>query len=93
MLDTIDAAMILWAFGCVQIAGLVTAWIARISEGSATQLLFQRLFLLFLLANGLATMYAMQMGAGYWLSSAATLGVMVLAAVCDFRQADRAFTI
>jgi len=38
-------------------------------------------------------MLAVRIGPGLWLSSAATLGVMIVAAVCDFRQSDRAFTI
>ena len=32
-------------------------------------------------------------GRRYWLLSSATLGAMTLAAVCDFQNADRAFTM
>jgi hypothetical protein len=39
-----------------------------------------------LLASGVATIIAPGIGGVYWLISSATLGVMVVMAVCDFRQ-------
>jgi hypothetical protein len=89
----LDAAVALWLFAAVQALGLVAAFLARVAEASALAPWFQRLFLVTLLATGVATMFAPQLGGGYWLLSAATLGVMVLVAVCDFRQDQRAFTL
>jgi len=93
VMDHFDTTALLWGFGAVQALGLATAWLARVSEGSHFQPWFQRLFLLSLLVTGAATMFAPEVGGGYWLLTAATLGLMILVAVCDFRQTDRAFTM
>jgi hypothetical protein len=88
-----DAAVGLWLFAGIQGLGLVAALLSRVAEGSSLAPWFQWLFLVTLLATGIATMFAPQIGGGYWLLSAATLGVMVLVAVCDFRQDQRAFML
>ncbi|HJS09104.1 MAG TPA: hypothetical protein VJ809_15650 [Pirellulales bacterium] len=92
-MDHFDSTAILWCFGAVQALGLSSAWLARVSEGSLLQPWFQRLFLLSLLASGVATIVAPGFGGVYWLISSATLGTMVVMAVCDFRQERQAFTI
>jgi hypothetical protein len=92
-MDHMDTTALLWSFGAIQAIGLITAWLARISEGSYLQPWFQRLFLLSLLVTGAATMFAPEAGGGYWLLTAATFGLMILMAVCDFRQTDRAFSV
>jgi hypothetical protein len=46
-----------------------------------------------LLACGVATLVAPTIGGVYWLISAATLGAMVVMAVCDFRHEQRVFRI
>jgi hypothetical protein len=92
-MDHFDSTMILWCFGAVQALGLASAWLSRVSEGSPLEPWFQRLFLLSLLASGVATIIAPGIGGVYWLISSATLGAMVVMAVCDFRQEQRPFTI
>ena len=92
-MDHFDSTAVLWTFGAVQALGLASAWLSRVSEGSLLTPWFQRLFLLSLLLSGAATIVAPGMGGVYWLISSATLGTMVVMAVCDFRQEDRAFTI
>jgi hypothetical protein len=92
-MDHLDSTAIFWCFGAVQALGLASAWLSRVSEGSVLAPWFQRLFLLSLLASGIATLIAPAIGGVYWLISAATLGAMVVMAVCDFRQERQAFTI
>ena len=93
MMDHFDSTAMFWCFGAVQALGLITAWLSRVSEGSLLQPWFQRLFVLSLLATGVATIIAPGIGGVYWLISSATLGTMVVMAVCDFRQERKAFTI
>ncbi len=82
-----------WILGGVQIFGFVSAWLARLSEGSGHQAKCQGLFLLGLVLMGALTMAA---AAGlqptYWLAPAFTLAVMILVVICDFRNADRSTT-
>ena len=92
-MDHLDSTAILWCFGAVQALGLASAWLSRVSQGSLLAPWFQRLFLLSLLLSGLATLIAPAIGGVYWLISAATLGAMVVMAVCDFRQERQAFTM
>jgi len=70
--------------GLIQIVGLASAWLARLSEGSRRQASCQRLFVGCLAVIGLLTMGLLALGARYWLASGATFGVMVLAAIWDF---------
>jgi hypothetical protein len=79
--------------GClvgVLLLGLVSAAVARLSEGSRCQGPGQWTFLAFLALVGGVTVGAIAQGSGYWLPSGATLSVMVLGAVCDFRGSLRA---
>lgn len=89
----LDSNALVWWFTAIQITCFLTAWLARLSEGAACQVWIQRLFLVCLVANGIATIGAPQIGAGYWLISAANLGGTILIAVWDFRHRDRAFGI
>ena len=73
-----------WFLGLIPIAGLLSAWLARLSEGSSRQAWCQRLFVACLAIVGLLTMAFVALGARYWLASGATLSVMILAAVWDF---------
>lgn len=73
-----------WFLGLIPIAGLLCAWLARLSEGSCRQAWCQRLFVACLAIVGLLTMAFVALGARYWLASGATLSVMILAAVWDF---------
>ena len=92
-MDHFDSTALVWAFALLQVLGILTAWFARVTEGSCMQAFCQRVFLLTLLVIGIATMWAWGAGGGYWLLSSATLGLMTLAAVCDFEHNNRAFTM
>jgi hypothetical protein len=68
----------------IQIAGLASAWLARMSEGSPHQAPCQWLFCALLAVVGATAMFSIALGTG-WLASGGTLSVMVLAAIWDFR--------
>jgi hypothetical protein len=80
----LEISFLPWFLSAIQIAGLISAWLARLSEGSPRQAWCQRLFVGCLAVMGLVTMTFVAVGARYWLASGATLSVMVLAAVWDF---------
>jgi hypothetical protein len=73
----------------LQVLGLVSAWVARMSEGSSRQTASQRVFLACLALVGTATIIALAIGPGCWLTSATTLSIMILTAICDFRPSRR----
>ena len=86
----LETSFALWIFSFLQIAGLFSAWMARLSEGSPNQ---ASCYLLFFVSFGLIGLTALATAAlapGYWLLSAATMCVMVLAAVWDVRSPARA---
>ena len=76
----------LWIWVGLQFVGISSAWIARLSEGSAHQTRCQWLFLISLFLIGLATIAALWQRPGYWLGLAITLASMILVAICDFRR-------
>jgi hypothetical protein len=89
----LEASLLLWGLGSIQIVGLISAWLARFSEGSRRQSCCHRLFLGCLGLIGLTTMATLALGPKYWLPSGMTLSVMVLGAVWDFRPEARARTL
>ena len=79
-----EASNIVFLFGVIQAAGLTSAWLARLSEGSSHQAPCHWLFFGLLAAVGGTVMVSIALGTG-WLVAGATLAVMVLAAIWDFR--------
>jgi len=79
-----------WVLGSLQVLGLLTAWMARVSEGSRWQSLFQHVFLGGLILMGGASVVSLDLGSGCWLTCGTTLSLMVLMATCDFRRCQRA---
>ncbi len=84
-----ETSIIIWSLGIVQIAGLISAWLARLSEGSRSQRPCQWLFLTCLGLMGVMTMFSIALGLRYWLACGTTLSVMVLGAIWDFRAEAR----
>jgi hypothetical protein len=80
----LETSFFAWLLGLIQIAGLLSAWLARLSEGSARQAWCQRLFVGCLALVGLSTMIVVALGARHWVASGATLSAMILAAIWDF---------
>jgi hypothetical protein len=79
----LETSFFAWFLGLIQVAGLASAWLARLNEGSARQAWWHRLFVGCLGLVGLSTMVFVVFGARYWLVSGATLSAMILAAVWD----------
>lgn len=77
-----------WALVAIQILGIISAGVARLSEGSRRQTCCQRFFFALLLLVGLATVVAVTLGPACWLISSSTLSLMVLTVTCDFRRPD-----
>jgi hypothetical protein len=91
-MNGIESPSAVWLLISVQAIGLVSAWLARVSEGSSHQALSHSFFLVCLAIVGLAAVAGLAIGPGYWLMAATTLATMILIAVCDFR-ADRGVAI
>jgi hypothetical protein len=85
----LEAPFLVWTFGFIQIAGLASAWLARLSEGSPRQASCQWLFLGCFGLLGLVTMASAAVGPRFWLVSGTTLSIMVLGAIWDFRAHAR----
>jgi hypothetical protein len=76
--------------GGIQAVGLLSAWLARFTEGSRHQHWYQRLFFFCLLALGVATLAALLSSPAACVMAGATLAVMVLVATWDFSAGKRA---
>jgi hypothetical protein len=81
----LESSSFAWVFGIVQVVGLASAWMARLSEGSANQSSCHRLFFGLLGAIGLMTMLSVTLGPRYLLVACFTIAAMVLVAVWDLR--------
>jgi len=68
----------------VQVCGLISAALARISEGRRWQALFQRMFIALLVIMAFTTVLNLLNAPQQWMMSATTLAVMVVTATCDF---------
>jgi hypothetical protein len=85
----LETSFLAWFLGLIQIAGLTSAWLARLSEGSARQAVCQRMFVGCLALIGAMTMAFVALDVHHWWASGATLSVMTLAAIWDFRPHAR----
>lgn len=80
-----DTPAALWLFAAIQILGILSACMARWSEGSEKQAACHRIFYGIMPLMGSASLLSLAFGPGYWLCCSATLACMVLVATCDFR--------
>ena len=85
-MTSLEMPIVCWLFGVVELLGLVSAWAARLSEGSQRQTLCQHLFFACMALVGTATLVSFGLGPACWLASAVTLAVMVLTVTCDFSR-------
>lgn len=67
----------------VQALGLASMWLARSSEGSASEVRQQRMFFAALVLVGLTTAGSVMLGPGEFLISGTTFATMMLGAVWD----------
>ncbi len=82
-MDLEISTALLWILGLVPLAGLASAWLTRVSEGSERQTWCQWLFVACLGAVGLETIISLELGIDLWFLSGTVLSLMVLAATCD----------
>jgi hypothetical protein len=82
-MPTITEHCVFWAVIVVQMVGLASVAVARLTERSSVKAVFQRAFFICLLVVGLATMLVIRLDNSYWLSCAATLGLMSVGATID----------
>jgi hypothetical protein len=85
----LETSFLAWLLGLIQITGLASAWLARLSEGSPREAICQGLFVGCLAVVGALTMIFVALGIHHWLASGATLAVMLLAAIWDFKAHAR----
>jgi hypothetical protein len=81
----LESLLPLWILVFIQITGLASALVARLSEGSRTQVPCHRVFLGLLGLMGVITMVGVVVGPRYWIASGLTLSVMILGAIWDVR--------
>jgi len=73
----------------VQIVGLVSAWLARLAEGTARQTICQFFFFASLAIVGVTTVTSCATQRGGWFLCGTTLAVMVLVATWDLGASVR----
>jgi hypothetical protein len=84
-----ETPAICWLFGTVQVLGLTSAWIARLSTGSRRQTSCHCVFLACLPVVGGSAAVSLGLGPSCWLVSSVTLSLMVLTVTCDFSRSQR----
>jgi hypothetical protein len=87
-----DSPAVPWLLLAVQLVGVLSACVARLSEGSPCQGTSQRMFFGALMLVGGATVVALAVSPGCWLACATSLAVMVLTVTCDLRGGLEAST-
>ena len=87
-----DSPAALWLLIAMQFLGVLSAFAARLSEGTPRQAFSQGMFFAMLPLMGAATLVALAVGPGCWLGCSTTLAVMVLTVTCDFRRGRESAT-
>lgn len=78
-----------WLVIGVQVFGIGSAWIARMSIGTVLQNWWQSLFFGSLMASGATTFVSVLQSSSMWIFSASAMCVMVLTALLDFQPGKR----
>ena len=76
----LEGSGVVWAVVLVQVLGVVSACMARFSEGCACQRLYQGLFFLCLALVAASAVVSFGLEPGCWLTSGGILGLMVVTA-------------
>ena len=82
-MNATETSWAVWFVILVQVAGLLSVWLARASEGLTLEKRFRWLFLACLGLVAGSTMVGLSLGAGFWLTSGATLSAMVVTGIFD----------
>ncbi len=84
----VDSSTLVWILAAIQVSGLISAWLARLSIGFRHQNYCQMLFFVFLAAVGATTAMSLFMASHFtWMGCGTTLCLMVLTAIWDFGAA------
>ena len=76
----------LCVISAVQVCGLMSAALARVTEGRRWHDLFQRMFMGLLVIVAFTTVLNLWNAPQQWMMSATTLAVMVVTTTCDFSR-------
>ena len=76
----LESSMFAWTLGILQIAGLISAWLARLRSAGSWLVRAK-------------TMLSVTLGPRCWITTCTTLSVMVLGAIWDFRPAAGASSL
>ena len=85
-----SAPLLFAILALIQVFGLLSTLLARISQGSSKHEHCQRLFLFALALVGSTAIAAVNMTSDTWLYSGVTLSVMILGTTWDFRRPEEA---
>jgi uncharacterized membrane protein YhdT len=78
-----ETSWAVWLVILVQVAGLLSVWLARASEGLTLEKRFRWLFLACLSLVAGSTVIGLSLGVGFWLTSGATLSTMAVTGIFD----------
>ena len=81
-----EATAMGWVFAAVQVVGLTSAWVARLSAGTRGQTSCHGFFLACMAIVGGAAIVSLGLGPSCWLVSSITLSLMILTVTCDFSR-------
>jgi hypothetical protein len=76
----LEGSAAIWAVSLIQVLGVVSALLARFSEGCACESLCQRLFFVCLFLVAASAVVSFGLEPGCWLASGGILAVMVVIA-------------
>lgn len=88
----VNPTSLFWGLAVLQVLGLASAALVRLTKASHRHVAFQRLFLCFLLLVGLAAIVSPCLGHGWFMGTGINLSVMILATVWDPGQLGRSLT-
>ncbi len=86
----LEGSAVVWAVVLIQVLGVVSACLARFSEGCACQKLYQGLFFVCLALVATSAVVSFGFDPGCWLTSGGILAVMVVAATFQLGKTRRA---
>lgn len=88
-ISTLDPRVVFWILLAIEVMGLTSASLVRLSAGCRTHQSCQWLFFACLSLVGCSSVVAMVISPISWLLSAATLAMMIVAVVWDRSQNTR----
>ena len=87
-----ETSYVFWLLIAVELFGLASAIVARISEGSRRETWCQRIFLAVMGVVGVVAITSLGFGPDCWLAAGGTFSLMVLIATTDFAHSPQTTT-